>query len=199
MRKRFGFLATMVMGLVLVSPHQAAASDYTPELRAFMTTLSEPERDRFDSWWSRMPSYFKDSLHESRFEDWRAVIYCDFLGFRAGTPQSEKCVAMRNQSWQQNASQWNADGSFRGPSPACVARNETDEFGRLICVSPELQKQVQEYWDSLPKDQKLKEFSRPGHFWEAMQHCYEDNGYAVGSEDYTQCEMAYSNRGIPMN
>jgi len=112
---------------------------------------------------------------------------------------SDDCVEMRTKSWQQNASQWNADGTFRGPSEECMARGRTDEFGRLICVDEELREEVQEYWDSLPHDQKLKEFARPGHFWEAMQHCYEDEGYPVGSELYAQCELAYANRDVPIN
>jgi len=199
MRLRFRCLS-MVAALVAMMPvHAAIASDYTPELEAYMTTMNAEERERFEDWWQRMPRYFKESLYEGRFEDWRAIIYCDFLGFRAGTEQSDTCVAMRNKSWQQNASQWNADGSFRGPSPECIARNRTDEFGRLICVTPEMRQEVQEYWDSLPHDQKLKEFARPGHFWEAMQYCYEENGYEVGSDAYTQCELAYGNRNVPMN
>ena len=199
MRKRFGLLALLAIMMAAVSPQQASASDYTPEVRAFMATMNDVERERFERWWRKMPSYFKESLYEARFEEWRAVIYCDFLGFRAGTPQSDKCVEMRNKSWQQNATQWNADGTFRGPSEECIARNETDEFGRLICVTPEQRQEVQEYWDSLPHDQKLTELARPGHFWEAMQHCAENEGYEVGSELYAQCELAYANRNVPIN
>lgn len=199
MRKRFGLLALLAMTMAAVSPQQAAASDYTPELRAFMTTMNDVERERFERWWRQMPAYFKDSLHKAKFEEWRAVIYCDFLGFRAGTPQSDKCVEMRNKSWQQNATQWNADGTFRGPSDACIARNETDQFGRLICVTPAQRQEVQDYWDGLPHEQKLTEFARPGHFWEAMQHCVESEGYEVGSELYAQCELAYANRNVPIN
>ena len=198
MRLRFGFLSLLACALTFASP-QAYASDYTPELRAFMTTMNDVEKERFERWWRAMPAYFKESLHNAPFEEWRAVIYCDFLGFRAGTEQSSKCVEMRTKSWQQNASQWNADGTFRGPSDECMARGRTDEFGRLICVDEELRKEVQEYWDSLPHEQKLKEFARPGHFWEAMQHCYEGQGYAVGTELYEQCELAYANRNVPIN
>lgn len=199
MRMRFGFLSLLAAMMAFSAPSMSAASDYTPELRAFMTTMNDVEKERFERWWRDMPSYFKSSLHDAPFEEWRAVIYCDFLGFRAGTAQSDKCVEMRTKSWQQNASQWNADGTFRGPSAECEARGRTDEFGRLVCVDEDLREQVQEYWDGLPHDQKLKEFARPGHFWEAMQHCYEGEGYEVGSELYTQCELAYANRNVPIN
>lgn len=197
------FLATLIaaaaMLVVSLPPKAHAANDYTAELSAFLTTLGPAERERFDSWWGRMPGYFKDSLHAAKFENWREVIYCDYLGFRAGTPQSDSCVAERTESWQQNASQWNADGSFRGPSPECVSRGRLDEFGRLVCVDESVRKEVQDYWDSLPHEQKLKEFSRPGHFWEALQFCNEQEGYKVGTDLYKQCELAYANRNVPIN
>lgn len=199
MLKRFGFLSLVAGFMAIAVPQSQAASDYSPELQAYMTSLTAAERERFDEWWSRMPAYFKDSLHGSKFENWREVVYCDYLGFKAGTALSETCVEQRTKSWQQNASQWNADGTFRGPSEACVSRGRTDEYGRLICVDEALREQVQDYWDSLPHDQKLKEFSRPGHFWEAMQHCAEGQGYEVGSELYSQCELAYANRNVPIN
>lgn len=191
--------AVMAMLFTALPTKAEAAGDYTAELQAFLTTLGPAERERFDDWWGRMPDYFKQSLFESKFENWREVIYCDYLGFRAGTPQSDACVAERTESWQQNASQWNADGSFRGPSEECVARGRTDQFGRLVCVDESVRKDVQDYWDSLPHEQKLKEFSRPGHFWEALQYCNEQEGLTVGTELYKQCEQAYANQNIPIN
>ena len=175
-----------------------APDDYPEELLAFLGSVSPDAKRRLDDWWRRMPGYFKESLMEAPFEEWREVIYCDYLGFRAGTPKGAECTTMRNETWQRNASQWNADGTYRGPSAECLARNETDRFGRLICVTREEQKRVQDHWDSLSRDAKLDQFSEPGRFWEELQFCYEEVGFEVGTPQYDEC-VANFDRNAPMN
>jgi hypothetical protein len=69
--------AVMAMLFTALPTKAEAAGDYTAELQAFLTTLGPAERERFDNWWGRMPDYFKQSLFESKFENWREVIYCD--------------------------------------------------------------------------------------------------------------------------
>lgn len=185
--------------LGLAAPAAAEVpDDYPEELLAFLGSVSPESKRRIDAWWDRMPGYFKESLMDEPFEEWREVIYCDYLGFRAGSPEGAQCVEMRNETWQRNASQWNADGTYRGPSEACLARNETDRFGRLICVTREEQARVQDYWDRMPRDAKLDQFSEPGRFWQELQFCYEEVGFEVGTPQYDECVANYD-PDAPMN
>ncbi len=196
-------LAAVMTGIAMTQPASAAnyerPTDYPPEMQAFLGANTPEQRERIDRWWSRMPSYFKESLMDAPFEEWREVIYCDYLGFRAGTPQGAECVKMRNESWQRNANQWNSDGSYRGPSEECIKRNNTDKFGRLVCVTEEERARVQEYWDSMSRAERLNTFSKPGLFWEAVQSCYEGKGHEVGTPAFERCADEHQMESVPMN
>lgn len=126
----FSFLvAAILAGPATVSGH---AQSYPFPVADIATELGMPQ-DRFERWWSQAPQSMKAELTAQPLEKWRPTVICDVLGFRIGTSEGGECREKKYQERMASADQWNADGSFKGPSEACLARNKTDKWGRLIC------------------------------------------------------------------
>ncbi|MGD1933516.1 MAG: hypothetical protein ACFB0Z_03235 [Candidatus Phaeomarinobacter sp.] len=110
----------------------AKAQGYPYPVAEIATELGMPQ-DRFERWWSQAPQAMKSELSGQPLNRWRPTVICDVLGFRIGTPEGGECRETKYKERMASADQWNADGTFKGPSEACLTRNKTDKWGRLIC------------------------------------------------------------------
>ncbi len=124
------FVATLfLIGSAALPGH---AQSYPYPVADIATELGMPQ-DRFERWWSQAPQSMKAELTAQPLEKWRPTVICDVLGFRIGTSEGAECREKKYQERMASADQWNPDGSYKGPSEACLARNKTDKWGRLVC------------------------------------------------------------------
>lgn len=126
---RKGAIALVFTAMMAVP---AAAQDYPYPVADIVAELGMTQ-DRFEDWWSKAPSNLKDNLRGQPLGKWGPTVICDYLGFRNGTPEGTQCRDERYEKRMETADQWNADGTYKGPSDECLARNKTDKWGRLIC------------------------------------------------------------------
>lgn len=131
MRRR-GFVAGSLAGLAMLAGLPAAAQSY-PYAAADIATELGMTVERFEDWWSKAPSRMRDHLAGQPLAKWGPTVICDYLGYRYGTPAGDACRDERYADRMATADRWNADGTYRGPSEECLARNKTDQWGRLIC------------------------------------------------------------------
>lgn len=110
----------------------AKAQSYPYPVADIATELGMTQ-ERFERWWSQAPQSMKSELTGQPLDRWGPTVICDVLGFRIGTSEGSECREKKYKDRMASADQWNADGTFKGPSEACLARNKTDKWGRLIC------------------------------------------------------------------
>ena len=116
--------------IMWAAPAAAQSLPYSPEAVAQELGMPVP---RFEAWWSQAPASLRAHLAAQPLEKWGSAVICDYLGYRAGTQDGDTCREDRYTKRMQSADQWNPDGTYRGPSEECLARNKTDKWGRLIC------------------------------------------------------------------
>ncbi len=110
----------------------AHAQDYPYPVDEIASEMAMPV-ERFERWWSQAPGSMRTELLGLPLGKWGPAVMCDFLGFRIGTTEGVSCREQNYANRMATADQWNADGSYKGPSEQCQARNKTDKWGRLIC------------------------------------------------------------------
>ncbi len=124
----FLFAAAIVIG----SANPATAQSYpypVDEIASEMGMTTE----RFERWWSQAPASMRGELAGQPLAKWGPSVICDVLGFRIGSTEGADCREQKYADRMATADRWNADGTYKGPSEACLARNKTDKWGRLIC------------------------------------------------------------------
>jgi hypothetical protein len=124
------FLASVLLVGAVSTPSNAQSYPYP--LSDIATELGMTE-ERFERWWSQAPGSMKSELSSQPLGKWRPTVVCDVLGFRIGSAEGAECRETKYKERMATADQWNADGSYKGPSEECLARNKTDKWGRLIC------------------------------------------------------------------
>jgi|UPI0004009611 hypothetical protein len=130
--KTWAVAAVLPLLAVQLAVTPAHAETYPYPLEDIATEMTIPA-DRFEDWWSKAPEKMKTELRGLPLAKWRPTVLCDYLGFRMGTPEGVECREREYRERMASADQWNPDGSYRGPSEECLARNKTDKWGRLIC------------------------------------------------------------------
>jgi len=120
------------MFVFFCSAFPASAQDYPYPVEDIAAEMGMPQ-ERFERWWSAAPSSMRAELTSLPLGKWGPTVLCDFLGFRIGTEEGRDCRETKYEARMASADQWNADGTYKGPSEECLARNKTDKWGRLIC------------------------------------------------------------------
>ena len=120
--------AAMLIGTV--NPGAAQSYHYpVDEIAAEMGMTTE----RFERWWSQAPASMRSELTSQPLAKWGPSVICNVLGFRIGPTEGADRREKKYADRVATADRWNADGTYKGPSEACLARNKTDKWGRLIC------------------------------------------------------------------
>lgn len=131
-RRLFASGAVVFFALASMVAGEAQAQSYPYPVQDIAIELSMPV-ERFERWWAGAPTKMKSELTGLPLGKWRPTVLCDYLGFRLGTPEGVECREREYRERMAAADQWNADGSYKGPSEECLARNKTDKWGRIIC------------------------------------------------------------------
>lgn len=93
-------------------------------------------RQNIEIWWAKAPEYLKKHILNTHSERWAAIIKCNYFGFRpdvTGPLNSAKCEEDDFQASQRGRNSWSQDGTWVGPSEACLKRNKRSKWGELIC------------------------------------------------------------------
>ncbi len=93
--------------------------------------IADP-RDLGDKW-SKVPLYLKQRIISEPRETWGSILLCNFFGYKSGSPEAKKCETDSVANIKNQSSQWAEDGTFKGPSKDCIARDKRNQYGVLLC------------------------------------------------------------------